>query len=239
MFIALNDAVTYSIIYIKRKGEIMTCALFKNLTNEEIDSVMECSEAKIRKYEKNEIIFNVDDRADKVYILIEGSVAICRDSALGERTIINLFEEQGEMFGEVYIFLDKDSYDYYALCAKKSEILEIPKIFFYVTCSKCCGHHSKLIFNMLNILASKAYYLTQKNNLLSSSSLRQKIARYLIINESKKVSVNMSREEMAHFLNVARPSLSRELINMQTEGLISLNGKTVSILNKNKLEKFL
>lgn len=37
--------------------------------------------------------------------------------------------------------------------------------------------------------------------------------------------MRMKREEMADFLGVARPSLSRELMQMQREGLLLVEGK--------------
>ena len=90
---------------------------------------------------------------------------------------------------------------------------------------------------MLNIFASKSYYLNKRIQILSSSNLRQKIAR-LILQESKdgKVAyINMNREEMADFISVARPSLSRELMKMQDEGLIEVEKDKIHILDIEEL----
>ena len=46
----------------------------------------------------------------------------------------------------------------------------------------------------------------------------------------------MTREEMAQTLNVARPSLSRELMKMSKEGLIRVEGRKISVADVQALE---
>jgi DNA-binding transcriptional regulator LsrR (DeoR family) len=45
----------------------------------------------------------------------------------------------------------------------------------------------------------------------------------------------MNRQELAEFLNVKRPSLSRELSNMQKEKIIEVYRSSVKILDMDKL----
>ena len=93
---------------------------------------------------------------------------------------------------------------------------------------------------MLSIFAQKTYYLNQRLNILSAGSLRKKIARLFLKNcWEGKVALSGNWEELADFLNAARPSLSRELMHMQEEGLIRMEKKTVYILNREKMEEIL
>lgn len=215
--------------------------LFNEITEDEIKECIKCSLAKIKTYEKDEIIFTEHNFPSMLYILIEGSIAICKGLPSGKISIITTIEKQGEAFGEVYLFLDNKKYDYYSIAMIKSKVLEIPKEFFYKTCAKCCQYHSKLIYNMLNILAQKAHTLTTKINILSSGNLRQKIVSYIIenIDKNKTVNMKMNREELASYLNVTRPSLSRELIKMKEEGLIKIKNKSIVVDNVEALEVFL
>lgn len=213
--------------------------LFDRMTGEEIQLCQECSGAKNRIFEKNSIIFSQLDKPAYIYVMIEGSVAVCKDSLSGRRSIITTIENAGDVFGEVYLFLNQPTYDYYTITLKRTTVLEIPKEFFYQTCQNSCEYHSKLIRNMLGILAQKAFSLSQKVQLLSGGTLRQKIGRYLLEQYSGKETVllTMNREEFAHFLNVARPSLSRELLKMQEDGLILLRGREIKILDFQALEE--
>lgn len=222
-------------------SKLLSSPVFFEMAEAEIQECIHCSGAKWRTIEKNEIIFTQLDIPEYVYILTEGAVIICKDSISGKRGIVTSIDRCGDIFGEVYVFKEKSAYDYYTLATQKSIVLEMPKAFFYQTCSDSCGHHSKLIRNMLGILAQKAYFLNQKLQLLSSGSLRQKIVKHLLENqiEGRYVVMTMNREEFADYLNVARPSLSRELIKMKDENLIVIKGNKINIVDLEALEGFL
>jgi len=212
--------------------------LFAGMTPEDIEKVLTCSGALMKKYEKNDIIFEQLDKPEYLFVLISGSVAVCKDSISGKRVIVTLIDSPGDIFGEIYLFLPKNEYDFYTLVTQTAEILIVPRAFFTKTCSNECNYHSKLIDNMLGILSQKAYYLSQKLQILSSGSLRQKIARYLLDNCDNQglVKMTMNREVFADYLIVARPSLSREIIKMQDEGLIETRAKNIKIVDVDTLE---
>lgn len=210
--------------------------LFKRLSQAEIENCIRCSKAEIKIYEKNQIIFSQMDPPKALYVLLNGSVSVCKDSPDGRRYIVTNIEEK-DIFGEVYVFLEKVDYTYYVLVNAKSSVLEIPKEYFFSTCDQACNAHSVIIQNMLGILAQKAFFLNNKVQLLTSGSLRQKISKYLLENcQSKKyVQLTMNREQLAAYLNVTRPSLSRELINMQDDGLIEVDRDMVKIIDFDSL----
>lgn len=210
--------------------------LFQNISELEIENILMCSGAQVKTYKKNVTIFSQADPPKALYVLLSGSVAVCKDSPEGKRYIVTTIGER-DIFGEVYVFLEEKDYSYYALTTSESNILEIPKSFFFHTCQKSCTGHASMIRNMLGILAKKAYYLNNKVQLLTSGNLRQKIAKYILERRHKSIYVklNMTREQFADFLNVARPSLSRELIKMQKEGLIEVDRDMIRIIDEEKL----
>ncbi len=215
--------------------------LFSGMSESDIESCLRCSQSEIAAYEKDEIVFYQKDAPEKLLVLIEGAVAVCHDTASGKRSIVATFDQSGELFGEVFLFLNRKEYDHYAQAVTPAKVLQIPKAFFYQTCGNSCGYHSRLIFNMLSILAQKAYFLNQKVQILSCATLRQKIARILLKNcrPDGKVLLSMTREELADFLNTARPSLSRELMNMQDDGLIKIQKRDIFITNFDELQNIL
>ena len=149
--------------------------------------------------------------------------------------------QSGELFGEVYLFLDVKEYSDYAVASSDAKVLEIPKDFLFRRCSKNCTHHTLLTRNMLSILANKAYYLTQKVRLISKASLKEKLATFFLEHADNDcfVQLNMNREEMADFLGVARPSLSRALMEMQRCGMIDVEHKRIHILDIEALKQIL
>ncbi|MDF2820442.1 MAG: Crp/Fnr family transcriptional regulator [Clostridiales bacterium] len=211
--------------------------LFKNMSKEEIEVCIKCSQSKTREFVKDEMIFEQTDVPSALYVLIKGSIIVCKDSIEGKRYIATHIHEN-DIFGEVFVFLDNVTYTYYGIATSDSVVLEIPKEFFYITCNNSCAGHHTLINNLLRILAQKAYFLNNKVQLLTSGTLRQKIAKLVLesCNKDKVIKLNMNREQLADYLNVARPSLSRELINMQKDLLIEVDQDVIRILDYKRLQ---
>ena len=53
------------------------------------------------------------------------------------------------------------------------------------------------------------------------------------------VELSVSREYLAAYLAVTRPSLSRELSAMQKDGLLSVSGKEIQVLDLERFEEYL
>jgi CRP-like cAMP-binding protein len=82
-------------------------------------------------------------------------------------------------------------------------------------------------------LTQQAQSLGEHLQLLSQASLRDKILAYV---KSKyqgqdKVPIGMTKEDLAKYLNVKRPSLSRELIFMRLDNMLSTDRKYFHILD--------
>lgn len=222
--------------------------LFNNMKVLEIEHTLKSCQAEVKSYYKNNKIFSQEDPPEALYILISGTVVVCRDFLNGRRYIVTSIVEN-EMFGEVYLFLENEGYPYYALATSDCKVLEIPKAFFFHYCKKTCDSNYKnecnnncennniMIRNMLIILAKKAFFLNNKVQLLSHGTLRQKIGKYIHeqLDESMYIKLSMNREELADYLSVTRPSLSRELKNMEKDGLIEVDRDIVKVLHYGKL----
>lgn len=212
-------------------SKLKNSPLFAGMSERDIAHCLACSGSELTAYAKDELIFRQQDEPKNLLVLVDGTVVVCNDSSSGKRSIIATLDQPGELFGEVFVFLNRGEFDHYAQAATDAQVLRMPKEFFYHTCGDNCGYHTQLISNMLAILAQKAYYLNQKLQILSHSTLRQKIAAILLQNAAPdgRVALSLNREELADFLNTARPSLSRELMKMQQDGLIKTEKKNIFI----------
>ncbi len=213
--------------------------LFSDIEQPEIDKMLKCSRACSRKLYAGEYIFRQGENPQKIFLLQEGEVALVKDFASGKRNILYTVMP-GDVFGEAFLFVGQSHYWYDAVAMKDSSVLEIPWRFFYGFCENACGHHRMITRNMLEILAARNFSMTKKLHLLSSTSLKEKLAIYFLENADQKgrLRLPMNRENFADFLGVARPSLSRELMNMQKEGLIEVDREEIKILNREAIECF-
>ncbi|MBU5307457.1 Crp/Fnr family transcriptional regulator [Clostridioides mangenotii] len=214
----------------------INCILFKGLTEDEVKTTLDLSESKRFDYKKDSCIFERDDIPEYMYVLISGAVQIEKVDVNGKRIIMNVFREEGTIFGEVYLYLSHHSYDYSCIAIEKSEVLAIPKSFFDAN----NGSNEilrKITYNMLEILSEKAYHLNQKVLILGSFSLRQKLSNFLLqkSRDSGTIQLGFNREELADYIGTTRPSLSRELMNMENDGLIRVEKDVIVIIDMERL----
>lgn len=98
--------------------------------------------------------------------------------------------------------------------------------------------NEQLLQNYLDISAFYASALSKKLHLMSFRTIRQKIIIYLLNLPEKgpnHVELDRTQHALAEYFGVSRPALARELRNMQDDGLIVLDKKSVRFVNKQKL----
>lgn len=212
--------------------------LFIGLKEKEIEKILRCSNAQILTYKDNQLVFEKDDRITKLGIVLEGEFNLVTQKYNGTRAIITTLEPN-DLFGEALIFSSAETAPYDLVSSGTSKAIVLPNTFLISMCPEVCIHHKQLINNMLTILSDKIIMLNNKMNILNADSIKAKISVYLI-SLYKKVNrkifdMPMKRQELADFLNVTRPSLSRELSNMQHDNIIEIYRSTVKILDLQKL----
>jgi len=218
-------------------SELSSLKLFSSISKEETERILTCSKSRIKEYKADAYIFSQGMKPQKLFVLLAGQIQICKDFASGRRSVLYLIEP-GNVFGEIFLFGDKKQYWYDAVAATKVTVLEMPWDFFYHFCSNACEHHKQLTQNMLEILSENNFKITWKLHIVSTTSLRERLAIWLLdaMDESGNVRLVMNREQLADFLGVARPSLSRELMRMQKEGLLIAEKKQIKVCNKEAIE---
>lgn len=216
------------------------CLLFKNLDDEEIEEILTKTNSKFSSYQKDSYIFYDGDFPENMYILVDGQVIVEKNDVNGKKLIMNSFDESGTMFGEVFIFLSDKNFEYSCMALKDSTVVEIPRNFLDQIKSQD-KYYKTLTSNMLEILAGKAFHLNNKIIIHSSYSLRQKILNYIIqLNpESDTVDLGFNRKQLAEYIGTTRPSLSRELMKMEDDGLIKVDGNIVRLIDKKRIDELL
>lgn len=215
--------------------ELTQTELFRNITQESIIRMMKCTRAVTKEYLPQDYIFREEDKPEFLYLILEGRVSVVKDFASGRQDILYT-AKAGEVFGEDFFQPGRTKYWFDAVAEEKTVVLLLPWKFFFEFCSNACEHHQQINRNMLEILSEKNFYMTKKAHILSSVTLREKISVWLLENvKEDRVELSMNREQMAAYLGVTRPSLSRELMKMQREGAISVDKDRIIVLDFDKL----
>lgn len=200
--------------------------LFRGIDEKDLEDFLSSKGALKRRILKEDYIFREGEEPEGLYILLEGSVEVEKITPSGNRQVVNRFTDSGTVFGEVYIFLEDRPYDFGCVAKDQSRILYIPKAAFDAGGGEVAD---RLTSNMLGILSEKALFLNQKMLIHSAGSIRKKIAMHLLQKMPGGGTIQlMKREDLAQYLAVPRPSLSRELMKLHREGIIELDGRVVT-----------
>lgn len=197
--------------------------LFSGMGQEEIDSLLHCLGASFGKFEKGQFLLSEGDPIRQIGILFTGGADIIKEDAFGRRSIVNTIGPL-DMFAEALVCAEVEESPVSVVANEEGWLCFIDYKRIITTCTSACGFHSRLIQNMLNIIATKNVMFNKKMDYLLIKSMRERITAYLL--DQAKAKKNMSftipfnREDLADFLAVDRSALSRELSKMKSEGLI-------------------
>ena len=206
--------------------------LFHDIKEEEILCMLQCLTPKIQSYGKNESIVNSGESIDRFGIILEGEATILKENADGNRVILSIVKK-GDLFGEMLVFSSRKIWPVSVRVQSSCKVLFLTNSDLIARCGKMCPWHNTMLQNFIKIISDKALMLNKKVEYLSIKSIRGKIALYLLDQyqntKSNTITLPLKRNDLAEFLNVSRPSLSRELCEMRDDGIIDFHLSTFKI----------
>ena len=205
--------------------------LFDGIAFSDFEKMITCLSARAKSYKKDELILLSGDAVSFVGIILSGSVKIIKEDMDGRITILT---ELGvsELFAEVFACAGIDRSPVTVQAAENSEILFIDYKRIITSCANSCLFHTKLIANMLKLIAAKNLMLNSKIEILSKRTTREKLLLFFDMQRgaATKFTVPYNREELANYLCVDRSAMSIELGKMKKEGLINYNKNQFELL---------
>ena len=212
---------------------IKQCPLFAGIEETNLSTLLDCLMAVRRSYQKSELVFSAGDAVRSVGMVLSGGVHILQEDYWGNRTILAHISP-GELFGEAFSCAEIDSLPVSVIAVEKTEVLLIDFKRIIATGSSASVFHLVLIKNMLKLLAQKNIMLTQKMEIITHRTTRERLLTYLSAQAIKagknRFSIPFNRQQLADYLSVERSAMSAELSHMQADGLISTNRSEFELL---------
>ena len=215
-------------------NQIKNSPVFFGMNDEELKGLLECFNARVRKYEKEEMIIRQGDIISNIYLILDGGVNIEKDSYWGRRIIISrLVKNQNLALSFVGSKNIESSVD--AITVKDTLVLILSYEKCTSICQNACTRHKVLINNLFQILSKENIELIQKIENVSQKTIRDKLLTYLSNEAQRKHSnsfdIQFTRQALADYLNVDRSAMSFELSKLQKEGLIIYNKNHFELLS--------
>ena len=197
-------------------------SLFKGIDENELNAMLQCIGAEVRNVLKNELVLFAGDKVTHIGIVLSGELHILNESFEGKRSLIATVMP-GDIYAETLCCANIEESPVSVMAKTNSSIMILDFPHILSPCSNVCGFHSKLIENMLRVVAYKNLQLQNRMEIACMKSVRSKVMRYLKSFESKQgqdIVIPFNREELANYLCVERSALSHELSRMKADGLI-------------------
>lgn len=217
---------------------LQECNIFKGMESEYIESIIKDKNYKIVNYDKGEIVAIEDNICEYVGIVISGSVEIQKIYESGRSLTIQRLLECS-IFGEAIVFSSRNTYPVTIIASAESEIMFIENR----SIIELCSSDKNFLENFMELLSEKVIMLNNKVKTISLCSIRQKIANFILeqvnMQKREKIKLSVNKKELAEYLGVQRPSLSRELINMQDDGIIESSKNEIRVLDMYTLKEII
>lgn len=199
------------------------CPFFSGMTEPEILSILHCVEASVLKIQRGEYIFRVGESTQVMGLVLTGSVLIVQEDLWGHRNIMAKIAT-GDFFGEPYAATPGSVLNISVVADEDTEILMLNISKLLSICPSACTHHTRLIRNLVSVLADKVLMFNEKITHISKRSTREKLLSYLSsesIRQGKlSFDIPYDRQQLADYLCVERAAMSVELGKLKKDGIL-------------------
>jgi len=220
---------------------LLEIPLFANIDIKELEYVLNCLQPSRQRYQANDLITLEGHPFTGIGVVLEGEVKVTKTNEAGERIMMSILGV-GSIFGEMVAFSSINQWPATVMANTETNVLFIKPEVIVSQCSHMCQGHRQLTINLLHLISDKALALNRKVSYLSIKSMRGKLAKFLMEEHQRQqkqtFDIRFNRNELAEFLNVSRPSMSRELSRMKEEGLLDYYQNTFRLLDINTIGKY-
>jgi len=207
-------------------------SLFRGLPTEQLVEIEKITGEKTLR--RNETLFFEGDEGNGFYMVTGGKVKIFKISPSGKEYILNI-SGPGGMIAEAPVF-NGQPFPANAQALVHSTLLFFPRDLFVQLVHKS----PSIAINMLASLSMRLRSFAGQIENLSLKEVPARLAGYLLYSMEEQggghvVQLGISKGQLASLLGTIPETLSRILTKMSREGLIKVEGKTITILDREAL----
>ncbi|MCB2231011.1 Crp/Fnr family transcriptional regulator [bacterium] len=206
--------------------------LFSELDVDEIAALS--SIVSYKSISRGGVLFLEGDPATGFFVLLSGSVRIYKASPDGKEYTLHRIRP-GQMFAEAAIFRGR-GFPANCMALEDSEVAFFPKVGFVDLLANSPQIALKIIGSLSNWLRE----FTRKLEELSLKEVPARVAFYLLRRldaaNSETFQLDTSKTELAAQLGTIIETLSRTFRKLRDAGIISMNGREITVLDRERLE---
>lgn len=208
---------------------LKSCPLFKQLDEAEIIQLMHTIRYRVIRYHRGDVFTYAGEVCQHADIILSGEMVAHLAGPSGR--IIRMGQHQkGTFLAPAFLFASDNRYPVMVESIEDTAVLRIMPD----DLQKLLHSDERLMMNFVRMLSDIVANLTKKVKMLSMN-VREKVCHYLRQlsqqQQSTKVLVPLSRQELADHFGIQRYSLLRCLSDLKEEGAIEVDGRYIQIIS--------
>ena len=205
---------------------IRSSPLFFGISEEELAAMLACLGTREESFPKDAFLLRVGDTAESIGLVLEGSVLVIQEDVWGNRNILSK-AGAGETFAAAYACAPAAALPVSVTAETPVTVMLLNVKRVLNVCPSACAHHSRIIRNLLGVLAEKNLRFGEKLTHMGQRTTRAKLMSYLSAEAQRRgkyeFDIPFSRQQLADYLAVERSGLSLELGKMRRAGLLDFH----------------
>ena len=202
--------------------------LFASMSSDELAQLIDIGQ--ICRYEPNRVI----EHDGMLAVVLSGSVAVTKSS--GDKRLLMRMLGQGSVTGAASLYCDGSEPISTLTAQKTSEVLTIPQSVI----SEFIHMNGDFAEDYITFLTSRIRFLNRRIRAYTTGSAEAKVALQLLMSDETHtgtVDIGVSYSALADMLDIGRASLYRALDDLTAKGIISRNGRKITINDTDLLLK--
>ena len=203
--------------------------LFRNLC--ETDKKKLSAISSVNTFEKGNVLFFEGDTPKKLYLLLEGIVKIYRSDSRGNEIVLHFFQSQTLIAETAH--MQRMLYPATAVCETGCKVLAID----YAPFEAEFLRNPDISFKIIHSLSNKLKELQDVISFQLTMNTFERICRFIYENETH-IS-ELSHKNIAAILNIVPETLSRNLVALKRDNIITVEKRKIVLLQKEKLRELI
>ncbi|MDU1353854.1 MAG: cAMP-activated global transcriptional regulator CRP [Citrobacter freundii] len=190
------------------------------------------SHCHIHKYPSKSTLIHQGEKAETLYYIVKGSVAVLIKDEEGKEMILS-YLNQGDFIGELGLFEEGQERSAWVRAKVECEVAEIS----YAKFRELSQQDSEILYTLGSQMADRLRKTTRKVGDLAFLDVTGRVARTLLdlcqqpdaMTHPDGMQIKITRQEIGQIVGCSRETVGRILKMLEDQNLISAHGKTIVV----------